>query len=204
MREHPIFARVYERLALACDRVGERDRRVEMAGGVTGRVLEIGAGTGLNFEHYPEASSVVAVEPEPTMLKFAGERVATAAADVRLVRGVAEALPFPNDAFDTVVVSLALCSVRYPHQVAGEVRRVIRPDGELRFLEHVRSTSAGWAVVQDVITPVWSMFSGGCHPNRDTVAMLEEAGFEVTTRAFPVGPPSPARPHVLGTARPQP
>ena len=202
MREHPIFARVYERLALACDRAGERDHRIEMAGGATGRVLEVAAGTGLNFEHYREGSTVTALEPEPTMLRFAGERAAQAPVPVRLVRGVAEALPFPDDAFDTVVVSLALCSVRYPHQAAGEMHRVLRPDGELRFLEHVRSPNSGWAVVQDLLTPLWSVFSGGCHPNRDTVATLQEAGFEVTSRGFPFGPPSPARPHVLGTAIP--
>jgi ubiquinone/menaquinone biosynthesis C-methylase UbiE len=204
VREHPIFARVYERLALACDRAGERDHRIEMAGGAAGRVLEVGAGTGLNFEHYGKGSTVTALEPDPTMLRFAGERAARAPVPVRLARGVAEALPFPDDAFDTVVVSLALCSVRYPHQVAGEMHRVLRRDGELRFLEHVRSPSPRWAMVQDLVTPLWSMFSGGCHPNRDTVAALQEAGFVVTSRRFPFGPPSPARPHVLGTARTNP
>jgi ubiquinone/menaquinone biosynthesis C-methylase UbiE len=199
--DHPIFARVYERLARACDCAGERDHRIELAGGAAGVALEIGAGTGLNFDHYRCARAVVALEPEPTMLRFAGERVRGAPVPIRLVRGVGELLPFRDDSFDTVVVSLALCSVRDPSRVAVEIRRVLRPGGELRFLEHVRSTSPAWAGVQDVLAPVWALFSGGCRPNRDTVATLRNTGFRVKVRRFPFGPPSPARPQVLGTGR---
>jgi SAM-dependent methyltransferase len=117
------------------------------------------------------------------------------------LRGVAESLPFPDDSFDTVVASMVLCSVTSPGRAAEEMGRVLRPGGELRFLEHVRSTNRAWAGVQDAITPVWSVFSGGCHPNRDTPATIRSAGFQVRVRRFPFGPPTPARPHTLGVAR---
>jgi ubiquinone/menaquinone biosynthesis C-methylase UbiE len=172
-----------------------------LAGEARGRVLEVGAGNGLNFAHFGNASSVVAVEPEPTMLRQARRRAGELARPVRLVRAVGEALPFPDESFDTVVVSLVLCSVSDPKATATEVRRVLRSAGELRFLEHVRSGSPRAARWQDRVDRLWGLFSGGCHANRDTVATLRAAGFEVEGRSFPFGPPSPARPHVLGVAR---
>lgn len=201
MKEHPVFARFYERLSTAMDRRGQLEHRQEVAGSARGRVLEIGAGNGLNFAHYGNAEWVVAVEPEPTMLRHARERAGQLASPVRLVRAAGEALPFADESFDTVVVSLVLCSVRDPKATAAEVRRVLRPAGELRFLEHVRSRSLRAGRWQDRMDRLWGLFSGGCHPNRDTVATLRAAGFEVQGRSFPFGPPSPARPHVLGVAR---
>ena len=200
-RTHPIFARVYERISTAMNDAGEIEHRRELAGGATGRVLEPGAGNGLNLEHYREAERVVAMEPEPTMLRMASERSHETSVPVHLVRGAAEALPFPDASFDTVVASLVLCSVSDPGTVVAEFRRVLRPGGTVRFLEHVRSRSQAWAGVQDVVAGPWSWFGGGCHPNRDTVAELRAAGFEVQGRGFPFGPPSPCRPHVLGVAR---
>jgi ubiquinone/menaquinone biosynthesis C-methylase UbiE len=200
-RTHPIFARVYERISTAMNGAGEIEHRRELAGGATGRVLEPGAGNGLNFEHYRDVARVVAMEPEPTMLRMASERARQAAVPVNLVRGAAEALPLPDASFDTVVASLVLCSVSDPGAVVAEFRRVLRPGGTVRFLEHVRSRKRGWAVGQDVVAGPWSWFAGGCHPNRDTVAELRAAGFEVRGRGFPFGPPTPCRPHVLGVAR---
>ena len=200
-RTHPIFARVYERISTAMNEAGEIEHRRELAGGATGRVLEPGAGNGLNLEHYRDAELVVAMEPEPTMLRMASERSLEASVPVHLVRGAGEALPFPDGSFDTVVASLVLCSVSDPVAVVTELRRVLRPGGTVRFLEHVRSRSPAWARVQDVVTVPWTWFGGGCHPNRDTVGTLRAAGFEVRGRGFPFGPPSPCRPHVLGVAR---
>jgi ubiquinone/menaquinone biosynthesis C-methylase UbiE len=199
-RTHPVFARAYEPISTALNRAGEVDHRRELAAGATGRVLEPGAGNGLNFEHY-RGVEVVAMEPEPTMLRLAAERAAAAAVPVRLLRGVAENLPFPDRSFDTIVASLVLCSVTDPTRVLGEFRRVLRPGGTVRFLEHVRSGSRSWATVQDAVSVPWSWFAGGCHPNRDTVAALHGAGFRVEGKRFPFGPPSPCRPHVLGVAR---
>ena len=199
-RTHPVFARAYERISTALNRAGEVDHRRELAAGATGRVLEPGAGNGLNFEHY-RGVEVVAMEPEPTMLRLAAERASRDGVPIRLVRGVAEDLPFPDRSFDTVVASLVLCSVADPANVLEEFRRVLRPGGTVRFLEHVRSGSRSWAAVQDAVSVPWSWFAGGCHPNRDTIAALQRAGFRVEGKRFPFGPPSPCRPHVLGVAR---
>jgi ubiquinone/menaquinone biosynthesis C-methylase UbiE len=201
MKEHPIFARFYERISTMLNEAGEEEHRIELVGRAAGRVLEVGSGNGLNFEYYQDASLVVGLEPEPHMLALARPRAAEAPVPVALARGVAEALPFPDATFDTVVASLVLCSVPDPAQAAGELARVLRPDGEVRYLEHVRSEHPVGAAVQDAIAPVWSLFAGGCHPNRDTRATLRAAGFELRGRGFPFGPPTPARPHVLGTGR---
>jgi ubiquinone/menaquinone biosynthesis C-methylase UbiE len=201
VKEHPIFARCYERLSTMLNDAGEVDNRIELVGPAEGRVLEVGCGNGLNFEHYRRAETVVALEPQPAMMDLARPRAAEASVEVTLVRGIAEALPFPDDCFDTVVTSLVLCSVQDPDGATREIARVLRPGGELRYLEHIRSSGAAGAAVQDLIAPVWAFFAGNCHPNRDTPATLERAGFEATGRRFPFGPPSPCRPHVLGLAR---
>jgi ubiquinone/menaquinone biosynthesis C-methylase UbiE len=201
MKEHPVFARFYERISTRLDEAGEREHRIELVGEARGRVLEVGSGNGLNFEHYRAASLVVAIEPEPTMLGLSRPRAREAKVPVEFLRGAAESLPFADDSFDTVVASLVLCSVRSPARAAAEMARVLRPGGEVRFLEHIRSSNPAWAAVQDGFAPVWSFFAGGCHPNRDTPATLRAAGLAVEGRRFPFGPPTPCRPHVLGVAR---
>jgi ubiquinone/menaquinone biosynthesis C-methylase UbiE len=200
-RNHPVFARVYERISTAMNEAGEVDHRRDLVAEAAGRVLEPGAGNGLNFAHYRRADLVVAMEPEPTMLRMAAERARRAPVPVHLLRGAAEMLPFTESSFDTVVASLMLCSVADLTAAIAEFRRVLRPGGTVRFLEHVRSRHATWATVQDAVAGPWSWFAGGCHPNRDSVAALRDGGFEVRGRGFPFGPPSPCRPHVLGVAR---
>jgi ubiquinone/menaquinone biosynthesis C-methylase UbiE len=199
-RPHPVFARVYERISTTMNAVGEIEYRSDLTREASGLVLEPGAGNGLNFAHYRHAQMVVAMEPEPTMLRMAGNRAREARVTVRLVRGAAEELPFPDRSFDTIVVSLMLCSVSDPATAAAEFARVLRPRGTLRFLEHVRSRRRFWAGVQNVMAGPWSWFAGGCHPNRDTLATLRKAGFEIRGRGFHFGPPSPCRPHVAGVA----
>ncbi|MGH2710841.1 MAG: class I SAM-dependent methyltransferase [Actinomycetota bacterium] len=202
MRAHPIFARFYDRLARSMWPV-EVEHRTELVSGLEGRVLEVGAGTGLNFQLYPAGVEVVAVEPEPNMANRAVGRLGEATGHVRLLRAVAEALPFPDRSFDAAVVSLVLCSVRDPRVAVSEIRRVLRPDGELRIFEHVRSQNPRHARWQDWLTPIWRSFSAGCHPNRDTAATLRSAGFDVDVRRIPIGPVTPARPHILGAATPR-
>ena len=200
MKEHPVFARFYDWLNRAAKELEEEHRR-ELLSGLRGRVLELGSGPGPNFERYRGDVEVVAMEPEPNMMALAVPRAAEAAVPVRLVRAPGERLPFRDAAFDAVIVSLVLCSVRRPDVVAREIRRVLRPGGELRIFEHVRSENPAHARWQDRIEPIWGMFSAGCHPNRDTAATLRSAGFELEVRRIPVGPPTPARPHILGVAR---
>jgi ubiquinone/menaquinone biosynthesis C-methylase UbiE len=202
VKEHPVFASLWDRIV----RMGgkpELENRRELIGGASGRVLEVGAGTGLNFRLYGEAVEVVAIEPEPNMARRARERAAGAAARVRLLRASAEELPFGDAAFDTVVASLVFCTIPDPGRAAREVGRVLKPGGTLRLYEHVRSPRPRGARWQDRFLPVWRFFGGGCHPNRDTVATFREAGFDVEVRSFDLGPPSPVRPHVLGVARPR-
>jgi ubiquinone/menaquinone biosynthesis C-methylase UbiE len=200
VKPHPVFARAWDTVV----RLGgarERHHRDELVRGLAGRVLEVGAGTGLNLSRYREVARVVAVEPEPTMARRASTRGREAAAHVEVLRGVAEALPFPDGAFDAVVACYVLCSVADPGAAIAEIRRVLRPGGPLRVYEHVRSTDPRWARVQDLITPVWHRFGCNCHPNRNTAALLEAGGFEVSVRRFSFGPPAPVRPHILGVAR---
>ena len=200
MKTHPIFAWFYDRLSRSVWPI-EVEYRTELVAGLRGRVLEVGAGTGLNFQLYPEGVDVVALEPEPNMIRRARERLRERPSRVHLVRGPAEALPFPDASFDAAVVSLVLCSVARPDLAISELRRILRPGGELRVFEHVRSEDPRHARWQDWLTPIWRPLSAGCHPNRDTPASLRAAGFDVDARRVPIGPPTPARPHIVGVAR---
>jgi ubiquinone/menaquinone biosynthesis C-methylase UbiE len=200
VKSHPVFARAWDTIVRLNGR-REQWNRDELVDGVRGRVLEIGAGTGLNLRRYAPGVEVLALEPEPTMVRKARDRGRTAVARVRVVRGVAEALPFADGTFDTVVACYVLCSVADQAKAIGEIRRVVRPGGEVRVYEHVRSPHPGWALVQDLVTPAWHRVGCNCHPNRDTVSALRAGGFEVEVRRFSFGPPAPVRPHVLGVAR---
>jgi len=203
---HPIFARAYARLSLGMEREGIADRRRVLLGGLTGRVIEVGAGNGLNFGHYPVAvTEVVAVEPEPYLRQLAVDAARQAPVPVRVVDGSADQLPAADGAFDAGVASLVLCSVADQARALAELRRVIRPGGELRFMEHVRADTPGLARVQRLVDPVWPLFGGGCHASRDTLAAIHTAGFQVERVErfrFPeTRISSPTAPHILGIAR---
>jgi ubiquinone/menaquinone biosynthesis C-methylase UbiE len=143
---HPIFARMYARIGAVAEKKGNAEHRDEMLAGLQGRVIEVGAGIGLNFRHYPEGvTEVVAVEPEPLLRRMATEEAARSGLPIEVVDGVSDALPADDGAFDVGIASLVLCSVADPDAALGELFRVIRPGGELRFLEHVRATSSGFA-----------------------------------------------------------
>jgi ubiquinone/menaquinone biosynthesis C-methylase UbiE len=180
------------------------DIRRRLLADAAGRVVEIGAGTGLNFAHYPPAvTEVVATEPDPSMLRRARSAAASATIHVEVIRASAESLPFDDGAFETAVSTLVLCNVQDPQAALGELRRVLRPGGRLLFFEHVRSERPAHARWQDRLERPWGWVAGGCHPNRDTVANLETAGYRVDgLRRFPFGPPSLTRPHVAGAATP--
>lgn len=176
--------------------------RSELCAGAAGLVLEVGAGTGMNFQHYSNVSGVVAIEPEPHMLEQAKRRAAGDPAPVVLLRAGAEELPFQDGAFDTLVCSLVLCTVGDQRKAIRECRRVLKPNGSLRFYEHVRATGGRAARWQDRLERPWGFFGGGCHPNRDTLGALVEEGFTVRFRRFE--PPVPGGwflPHVIGEAR---
>jgi ubiquinone/menaquinone biosynthesis C-methylase UbiE len=200
---HPLFARVYGRVGHLMDaEIGDHRRR--LLAGLTGRVLEVGAGNGLNFPHYPATvTDVLAVEPEPYLRRLAVTATRQAPVPIRVVAGTAEALPAPDASVDAVVASLVLCSVTDPMQALAEVRRVLRPGGRLRFYEHVRATDPRLARWQDRLERPWGWLVGGCHPNRDTVATVTAAGLRLVQldRFDLQAMPALARPHVLGAAQ---
>ncbi len=204
---HPVFARLYSRLSPAMERSGMGEHRDHLLAGLTGLVVEVGAGDGANFPHYPAGvERVVAVEPEPYLRGRASERAARLPVAINVVDAVAERLPLPDASFDAGVVSLALCSVRDPHAALQELHRVIRPGGELRFFEHVRSRSPAMRQVQRVLdASVWPVLAGGCHSGRDTAAAIATAGFAIENMRsirFPDIPlPTPVSEHIDGVAR---
>lgn len=146
-----------------------------LAAEATGRVLDLGCGTGRNLPFYRGRARPVGLDPCTEVLRAARRR----APGVPFVLGVAERLPFRSGAFDTVVAGLVFCSVAEPSLAFSEVRRVLAPGGTLRMLEHVRSTIRLHARLQDAVQPLWTRLTGGCHPNRDTEAAVRAAEFHV-------------------------
>jgi ubiquinone/menaquinone biosynthesis C-methylase UbiE len=201
---HPLFARVYARTGRLMDtQAGVAEHRRQLLAGLTGRVLEVGAGNGLNFPHYPATvTEILAVEPEPYLRRQAQVAARQAPVPIRVVAGTAEALPIPDHAVDAVVASLVLCTVTDLDRALAEVRRVLRPGGRLHFYEHVRATDPRLARWQDRLERPWGWLVGGCHPNRDTVAAIGAAGLRLVAldRFDLQAMPALARPHVLGTA----
>jgi ubiquinone/menaquinone biosynthesis C-methylase UbiE len=199
---HPLFARVYARVGHLMDaEIG--DHRQRLLTGLRGRVLEVGAGHGLNFPHYPvTVTQVLAVEPEPHLRRLAQAAARQAPVPIRVVAGTAEALPARDATVDAVVASLVLCTVADLDQALAEIGRVLRPGGRLRFYEHVRATDPRLARWQDRLERPWGWLVGGCHPNRDTVAAITAAGLQLVAldRFDLAAMPALARPHVLGVA----
>jgi ubiquinone/menaquinone biosynthesis C-methylase UbiE len=203
---HPLFARMYERMAPAFEAKGGGAHRDEALSGLAGRVIEVGAGTGLNFTHYPDTvTEVIAVEPESYLRTKAELAAARATVSVKVVDGVADPLPAADASCDAGVVSLVLCSVHDQAAALAELHRVIRPGGELRFYEHIRSDSARFARFQSAIDVVWPHVGGGCHASRATLDAIEAAGFTIEhARRFTFRPSVatiPLSPHAIGIAR---
>jgi len=203
---HPLFARIYERVSVKEDERGGSSYRAELLDGLSGRVIEVGAGNGRNFAHYPASvSRVLAVEPEPRLRESAAREAATSPVPIEVVAGVADRLPAEDGAFDVGVASLVLCTVPDPDAALAELRRVIRPGGELRFYEHVVSRRRRAALLERALdATLWPPLAGGCHLARDTVATIERAGFRIETcRRFGFGPSAigPQIAHVVGNAR---
>ena len=157
------------------EKIGFRRWREWLAGGATGPTLEVGTGTGRNLRLYRASTPVIGLELDRCALRAARRR----APHVPLVMGRAEALPFRDGVFETVVSGLVFCSVDDPQAGLREIRRVLTRGGALRMVEHVRSSHRRVAWLQDRIQPTWTAIAGGCHPNRDTEAAVEAAGFVI-------------------------
>jgi ubiquinone/menaquinone biosynthesis C-methylase UbiE len=203
---HPIFARVYPYISRAAENGGATEHRRALLAGLRGRVIEVGAGHGLNFPYYPEGvTQVTAVKPEPHLRDLAGDAASRAPVPVELSAGTAEALAAETGEFDAAVASLVLCSVSDQAAALREVARVLRPGGELRFYEHVISKRPAMAGIQRALdATIYPRLAGGCHCARDTHAAILEAGFTIDREeriAFKPSPITPSIPHILGVAR---
>lgn len=196
-------ARCYDLFMDRMDVAGGEEHRRRLVEEAGGKVLEIGAGTGKNFPLYGAAERLVALEPDPAMRARARGAARKSRVPVEMVEGDAMALPFGEGSFDTVVFSLVLCTVPDPERVLAEARRVLRPGGALRFYEHVRAQEPRLARWQDRLERPWRWVGRGCHPNRETAAAVEAAGFGAVSLEdfdFPAMPRI-VRPHVIGIAR---
>ncbi|MCV2487820.1 class I SAM-dependent methyltransferase [Geodermatophilus sp. YIM 151500] len=203
---HPVFARVYARLARAMEGRGAAEHRRRLLAGCAGRVVEVGAGSGANFAHYPPTvREVVAVEPEAHLRELARRAAAGAPVPVTVVDGVADRLPAADGVFDAAVSTLVLCSVPDVAAALREIRRVLRPGGRLHVWEHVRADGRVLSRVQRIAdATVWPRLAGGCRTGRDTAAAMAEAGFAIERLdrfRFPdTRLSTPTTPQVLGTA----
>jgi ubiquinone/menaquinone biosynthesis C-methylase UbiE len=207
MNEHPFFARFYDRLLAGTEDAGLAEMRHALLATASGRVLELGAGTGLNLAHYTDAvTELVMTEPDPHMAVRLRERLAgdgTAAGQPSVIEAPAEDLPFDDGSFDVVVATLVFCTVEDPSRAVEEARRVLVEGGRLLYLEHVRSSRPGLARWQDWLQRPWGWFAGGCHPNRATGELLAGAGFwidSIDRDSLPKAPPI-VRPLIRGVAR---
>jgi len=204
---NPFFVRFYRRTRRSAVERGENEHRRRALEGLTGRVVELGAGDGANFALYPTTvSDVIAIEPEPRFREQAEEAAREAPVPVTVRPGTAEELPLEDESVDAVVASLVLCTVPDPERALAEARRVIRPGGELRFYEHVHAEDQPLRAVLELAdrTRLWPTLGGGCHPTRNTLRAIESAGFDVERcERFPFSPSIviPKLPHVLGVAR---
>lgn len=205
--QHPLFARLYARcISPSLRRMGADPLRRRALDGLAGTVVEVGAGDGANFAFYPDTvEQVVAVEPEPYLRARAAE-AAAAYPVVGVVDGTAERLPIADGTADAVVFTLVLCTVNDQVQALAEARRVLRPGGELRVLEHVMAHEPGplRSVQRALDATFWPLLAGGCHCARDTVGAVEGAGFgfeSLERFTFPAGSRGLDSSVVLGRAR---
>ncbi|WP_274651316.1 class I SAM-dependent methyltransferase [Paenibacillus humicola] len=173
------FNRYYDTLMKPLENGSFRSIRTHLLERASGRVLEIGSGTGINFPYYRFAESVSAIEPDEGMLQASLVRAQRSAVPIEVRQGSAERLPFPTDAFDTVVGTLVFCTIPDPATALSEIRRVCKPGGGMLLFEHVKLQHPVWGRMQEWLTPGWSRLCGGCRLNRDTLAAVRLAGFRI-------------------------
>ncbi len=200
------MARIYDRFMAESEELCLSAWRAQILRGLSGQVLEVGAGTGINLEHYPtDVTRLVMSEPDPHMRRQLAQRVTERGRlGVELTGSSLEQLPLADASFDAVVATLVLCSVQSPTRALSEIRRVLKPGGRFAFLEHVAAeNNPGRLLWQRRVEPVWRRIAGNCHTTRRTADDIVEAGFELewieresVRKALPW-----VRPSVRGVAR---
>jgi SAM-dependent methyltransferase len=196
-------ALIYDPFLWLGERRGMAERRRRVLSSARGRVLELGAGTGLNLPHYPDGlERLVLAEPEEHMADRLERRRRELGRPAEVVLAPAESLPFDEGSFDTVVSTMVLCTVSDPDRALAEVHRVLAPGGSLIFVEHVRSDDPRLARWQDRLRGAWESFADGCICNRPTLDLLRDAGFDVSVSERDAwrGMPPIVRPLVAGRA----
>ena len=205
--DHPVFTRTYEVIAALGERAGLGDLRGRVLAEARGRLLIVGLGPGHDLDHLPEGvTTVVALEPSASMREAARTRVQAGTSrgiDIDVLDAPAELIPLPDASVDAVLVAYVLCSVQDPWAALAEIRRVLRPGGTLHVLEHVRARPGSWLRgIQWLVSPWWPRCAGGCRVDRDTGALLEQSGFDVSdVRATTLVTLPPVAPTLVGVAR---
>lgn len=174
------YATLYDGLMKPVEQMRFNQIRKNLVGKAEGRVLEIGSGTGLNFKHYRNVSQVDAIEPDRSMGMRSIKRAKKRNFPIHVYDAVAENLPFEDDSFDSVVGTLVFCTIPDPEKALQEIRRVCKPGAKILLFEHVRMDQQLLAKAQDLATPLWKKAFAGCHLNRDTLQLVEQAGLLVT------------------------
>lgn len=202
-RGHRRFARNYDRLVATFEEQIGPKYRGELLKDLQGAVLEIGVGTGANFPYYQPAniSRLVGIEPDFYMREQAEVKKAALGLEMELMEASAEQLPFPDNAFDSIVTTLVLCTVPNPTLALTEMRRVLKPGGKLYFLEHVGSHNPVARTFQTVLNPLWGLMAGGCSITRNTSTLIEQHGFKFERIEWlKLVPLNPINPQIWGIA----
>jgi ubiquinone/menaquinone biosynthesis C-methylase UbiE len=197
-----LFAALYDTVSKGSEEAGLREERRQLLASAEGDTIEVGAGTGLNLQHYPDTvTRLVLVEPDRHMRRRLQRRLVDAGREAELVDAAAEDLPFPDASFDTAVVTYVLCSVPDQEAALAEISRVLKPHGRFLFLEHVRSGDPKLARRQDRMRPLYNLF--GCNPNRETLARIQSSALTVESVRHGEVPKAPKveSPMIVGTAR---
>lgn len=173
------FPSIYDMAMRPLEKTKFKKIRKTLVNQATGRVLEVGSGTGVNFPHYQNATQVDAIEPNPLMKERALKRMVGTRIPIQIYQAKAEKLPFADNTFDSVVATLVFCTIPEPIKALQEIQRVSKPNAKILFFEHVRLDQAFLGKTQDILTPLWKKTCDGCHLNRDTLELIKQSNLSV-------------------------